>query len=524
MKAAPTYYLNIGEIIVCAESSIISTVLGSCVSVCLYSKNSRMGGMIHFAHPRMASHYGQNNDFRYGETAIPVLIRELQKTSGEPANHFVAKIVGGASETGGVRISYDIGAENVKIARKILAEYGIKIIGEDIGGFSGRKVLYHTATNRLLVAKLTKQTPFDRSNAVKPTAEKHELKSEAISLSPRKRKVLIVDDSKTIRTLLHKILSEDSCFEIVGMAGDVFEAEKLIAKERPDVITLDIHMPGMTGVEWLAKLLPANPIPVVMISSLQFQEGNEVFRALELGAVDYIQKPSLADLPIVGPIIREKVKEASFARVQTQISRIEVAVQGEIDFRKVLAIGASTGGTEALKAVLVSLPAQIPPTVIVQHIPPVFSKAFADRLNSLCSFEVKEAEDGDELRPSRVLIAPGGKQMKADRTARGLCVRVTDDPPVNRHKPSVDYLFESVASVIGKNSVGVILTGMGADGARGLLEMKRRGAQTIGQDEKTSVVYGMPKVAFELGAVETVAPLNEIPRVILNKLARQKSA
>jgi two-component system chemotaxis response regulator CheB len=201
-----------------------------------------------------------------------------------------------------------------------------------------------------------------------------------------------------------------------------------------------------------------------------------------------------------------------------------IPVNGDVDVRKVLAMGASTGGTEALRSVMLLLPARIPPTVIVQHIPPVFSKAFAERLNQLCPFEVKEAEDGDELRPSRVLIAPGGKQMKIQQTAKGLSVRVTDDAPMNLHKPSIDYLFHSVASVAGKNSIGVILTGMGGDGAQGLLEMRKKGAKTLAQDEQSSVVYGMPKVAFEMGAVEKVVSLDEVATEILNILSMKKAA
>jgi two-component system chemotaxis response regulator CheB len=193
------------------------------------------------------------------------------------------------------------------------------------------------------------------------------------------------------------------------------------------------------------------------------------------------------------------------------------------DLRTIIAIGSSTGGTEALKKVLCALPERIPPVVIAQHIPAVYSKAFADRMNSICPFEVKEAEDGDEVKASRVLIAPGGKQMKVAQSSRGLCVRVTDDAPVNRHKPSVDYLFHSVASVIGSKAIGVILTGMGADGSKGLLEMKRKGARTIAQDEESSVVYGMPKMAFEIGAADKVVSLSEIPRQIV-KLLEKKAA
>jgi len=501
----PLYHLHIGELLLCPQEAVISTVLGSCVSVCLFSKHHAIGGMIHYAHPKPLSSYGQNEDFRYGTLAIPALIQELCAAVGARPQDLAAKIAGGASETDGVHKNFDVGLENIRIAQELLAKHKIPILGKSGGGASGRKVLFHVPSGRLQVALLS-GTP---------------------KVPSRPRKVLIVDDSRTIRELLQRVLKEDPELQIIGVAGDAREAEAMVRAHRPDVITLDIHMPHMTGVEWLERLLPEHSIPVVMISSLQLQEGNEVFRALELGAVDYIQKPTLGELPTVGPLIREKVKEAAGAKVLRRSSSPQKprrGFAGELDLRKVLAIGASTGGTEALKEVLQALPEKIPPTVIVQHIPPVFSKAFAERLNSLCPFEVKEAEDGDELKPCRVLIAPGGRQMKVQRSPQGLCVRITDDAPMSRHKPSVDYLFHSIASVVGKNSVGVILTGMGSDGAQGLLAMKKQGARTIAQDEDSCVVYGMPRVAYEIGAAESVCPLPQIAEQILTTLTVRRIA
>lgn len=498
---APLHHLNIGEIIISSEPAVISTVLGSCISVCLYHPQLRIGGMIHYAHPRVLEGEG---DFRYGTMAIQTLVEELEKLSNAPIKQFKAKVVGGASDVDGEKFTLNVGEQNVAIAEDMLKKFGIAIVGRDTGGKRGRKVLFHTHTGELQVAWLGSGAGKDL----------------------QKRKVLIVDDSKVIRDLISHVLNESEDFEIIGLAANTSEAEKILAKQMPDVITLDIHMPGLTGVEWLARLLPRNPIPVVMISSLRFEEGNEVFRALELGAVDYIQKPSLNELPAVGPLIRDKVKAASFAKVQMEKEPAKVAAisDAQIDLNKILVIGASTGGTEAIKTVVTALPASIPPTLIVQHIPPVFSKAFAERLQSLCPFEVKEAQNGDELRESRVLIAPGGKQMKIVRTPTGYCVRITDDLPVNRHKPSVDFLFHSVAELIGSETVGVILTGMGADGAKGLLEIRKSGAKTIAQDEKTSVVFGMPKAAIELGAVERVVPLGRIAHEIVNALSIRKAA
>lgn len=480
----PVHHLGIGEIIVSPEPIVISTVLGSCVSVCLFSPGARMGGMIHFANAT-----GPAGDYRYGDSAVPALVEALERLTGKTG--FQAKLVGGAHEIGGARSQYEIGRANVQLARDLLAKQGIPIIGEDVGGDAGRKVLFETATGRVRVARVG---------------------------APNRRRVLIVDDSRTIQTLLRRILGEDPELEVVGVAGDANEAAALLPRLKPDVLTLDVHMPGLTGVQWLEKLLPVNPLPVVMITSMQLQEGNEVFRALELGAIDYVQKPSMGELSEAGRRIREVVKAASRARVVTLGARTAAPVAGRWDANRILAIGASTGGTEAIRAVLTALPAEIPPTVIVQHIPPVFSRAYAERIDKLCPFDVKEAEDGDELRRSRVLIAPGGKQMKVERMGTKSIVRITDDAPVNRHKPSVNYLFRSLEP-FARDVTGVILTGMGDDGAEGLLRLRRAGSFTIGQDERSCVVYGMPKAAAELGALDLVESLEDIPRTLTRKAA-----
>lgn len=462
--------------------------------------------MIHYALPRSPEGVPAAEAFRYGDCAILCLIEELQALTGEPADRFAAKIVGGARDPKGVQAGVAAGPGNVEVARSLLLRHRIPIVGEDVGGSSGRRVIFYPDTGRLQVAFLR---PDENSTG-------------ATRSGPAR--VLIVDDSKVIRDLLRRVLQEDRELVVVGEAADPIEAQARLRETKPDVITLDVHMPKMTGVEWLERLMPTTPLPVVMISSLQMQDGNEVFRALELGAIDYIQKPSLAELPTAGQLIREKVKAAARAKVIRPTRPLGRAASADMDFETLLAIGASTGGTEALKSVLCALPDRIPPTLIVQHIPPVFSRAFAERINALCAFEVKEAEDGDEVRASRALIAPGGKQMRLQRGSGGWRVRITDDAPVNRHKPSVDYLFHSVAELVGAKAVGVILTGMGGDGAKGLLEMKKRGARTLAQDEQSCVVYGMPRAAYEIGAVERVASLEAMPKEILAALARKKAA
>ncbi|MFZ4402583.1 MAG: chemotaxis-specific protein-glutamate methyltransferase CheB [Pseudobdellovibrionaceae bacterium] len=338
----------------------------------------------------------------------------------------------------------------------------------------------------------------------------------------KKIKVLIVDDSKTIRQLLSSILSEDTKIDVVALAEKPSEVEGLILKYQPDVITLDIHMPEMDGVTLLKKIMPKYKIPTIMISSISKEEGPQVLNALEAGAVDYIQKPSMKDLDIAKLKIIESVKMASQAKViEIFEPTITKHASAELDFNKMIVIGSSTGGTEALRVILQSLPERIPPILIVQHIPAVFSTALAHRLDTLCEFEVREAVDGDIPRPGLVLIAPGGKQMGLSKKGSELKISVNDTEPVNRHKPSVDYLFHQVADLKLKNIIGCILTGMGADGAKGLLQLRNNGARTIAQDKNSCVVFGMPREAIELGAAEFISPLNRIAEKLIELSKKQ---
>lgn len=355
--------------------------------------------------------------------------------------------------------------------------------------------------------------------------EANRMSAESAPSAGRKKRVLIVDDSQTIRDLLKRILNMAPDLEVVGSLADPLKVEAAIRELKPDVMTLDIHMPGRDGCEVLRQIMPRTPIPTVMISSISKEEGTQVLEALELGAVDYVQKPSLHELDQMIPVIQEKVRTAANARMQRKTARPaghSAARLGPLNLTQeapiYIAIGSSTGGTETLREILTQLPADIPPILIVQHIPAVFSQAFARRLAELCPFEVKEAEDRDDVRPGRVLIAPGGLQMKVEsagtRAQPNFVVRITEDPAVNRHRPSVDYLFDSVADLMGDRAIGAILTGMGADGARGLLRMRQRGARTLAQDEATSVVYGMPREAAKMGAAEKIVALPDIPEAL----------
>jgi two-component system chemotaxis response regulator CheB len=340
-------------------------------------------------------------------------------------------------------------------------------------------------------------------------------------------KVLIVDDSALMRQLLTQIINSDPELEVVGTAGDPFAARDKIKALSPDVLTLDIEMPRMDGLTFLEKLMRGHPMPVVMISSLTDNGADTTLRALSLGAVDYISKPRLdvsnGTVEQAEEIVA-KVKAAAKARIRLQDAPAPASVASTgrtYQFsatHKVVAIGASTGGTEALKDLLSPLPADFPGIVIVQHMPEAFTRQFAKRLDSLCKIRVKEAQDGDRILPGHALLAPGGHHMTVVRRGMEYAVHVYRGERVNRHLPSVDVLFSSCAQSMGKNALGVLLTGMGADGARGLLEMRQASAFTIAQDESTSVVFGMPKEAILLDAVDQVLPLGRIAGSLLQRL------
>ena len=332
-------------------------------------------------------------------------------------------------------------------------------------------------------------------------------------------RVLVVDDSAVVRRVLSDALSAAAGIEVVGTAVDPYAAREKIASLRPDVLTLDIEMPRMDGLTFLEKLMAAHPMPVVVVSSLTPVSSPMAFRALELGAVGVVCKPgSQFSIPDVARDIVHQVRAAFLARVKTPLPRVRrevVAKAAEGTFvttRKLLAIGASTGGPRAIEDVLSALPPAGPGTVIVQHMPAQFTAEFAKRLNGICAMRVAEATDGEEVLAGKALIAPGGRHMLLQRVGATYVVRLKDMPAVNHHRPSVDVMMHSVAKAAGANAVGVILTGMGADGAKGLLAMREAGAYTIAQDEETSIVFGMPKEAAAVGGASDVLPLDKIAR------------
>lgn len=335
--------------------------------------------------------------------------------------------------------------------------------------------------------------------------------------APKKVKVLVIDDSLVFREAVARGISGDRGIEVVGTASNPFEARDKIIELEPDVLTLDIEMPKMNGIEFLKRLMPQYPMPVVVVSALS----NNVFEALNAGAVDFVAKPNRSDLGSLDVFINElivKIKIASMASVgvhKNQNIKSQKSKSNTINSKNIIiAIGASTGGTEAIVDIIHSLPKETPGIVIVQHMPPVFTRMYSERLNACCKMEVKEAENGDVVIPGRVLIAPGNFHMRVNKKENSYVVECFKGEKVNGHRPSVDVLFNSIADKVGASAIGIILTGMGYDGAKGLLRMKQKGAITIGQDQKSCVVYGMPKVAYDIGAVSEQIPLKNIPQKI----------
>jgi len=344
-------------------------------------------------------------------------------------------------------------------------------------------------------------------------------------------KVLIVDDSALMRQMLSEIIGGYDDFEVVGAAHDPYIAREKIKALNPDVLTLDVEMPRMDGLTFLKNLMRLRPMPVVMVSSLTKKDAETTLRALELGAVDFVTKPAAQtpeDLARYGEMIVEKLRAAASAgspRVRGERDRPRLPsspVQSAFRSGQLVAIGASTGGTEALRDVLTQLPDTFPPVMVVQHMPEMFTKMFAKRLDGLCRITVTEARQGERIRPGHAYIAPGDMHMRLAREGDYFAVALDQDPPVNRHRPAVDVLFHSIAEIAGKTSVGVILTGMGADGKSGIRALKEAGARTLAQDRDSCVVFGMPKAAIDTGCVDAVVPIGQMADEILRSVAVTK--
>ncbi len=347
-----------------------------------------------------------------------------------------------------------------------------------------------------------------------------------------KTKVLIVDDSALIRSVMREIVDSQPDMEVIGVAPDPLVAREMIRERNPDVLTLDVEMPKMDGLDFLERLMRLRPMPVVMVSSLTERGSETALRALELGAVDVVAKPKMAiqsGMREYAELIADKIRAASRARVQARarpasapaLSQPLPALRNPLSSsEKLIIIGASTGGTEAIREFLQQMPSDCPGILIVQHMPEGFTRSFAQRLDSLCRISVREAEGGERVLPGHAYLAPGHSHLQLAKSGANYVTKLDQGPPVNRHRPSVDVLFASAAQHAGKNALGVILTGMGKDGAAGMLTMREAGAVNFAQDEASCIVYGMPREAVAVGAVHEVAPLAQLPARVLEQLAR----
>lgn len=349
----------------------------------------------------------------------------------------------------------------------------------------------------------------------------------------KKIRVIVVDDSALVRSLLAEIINRQRDMECIGTANDPLVAREMIREMNPDVITLDVEMPRMDGIDFLGRLMRLRPMPVVMISTLTERGAEVTMKALELGAVDFVAKPRVglaSGLNELAAQIVDKIRVAAVARVHRVAAPAfagsagapapapSSVLLGRLSTEKIIAIGASTGGTEAIREVLVQMPPDSPAIVITQHMPPGFTTSFAARLNTLCQITVKEAANGERILPGHAYIAPGGMQFHITRSGANYVAVVDDGPPVNRHKPSVEVLFKSVAAVAGRNAFGVMLTGMGGDGAVAMREMRDAGSYNYVQDEASCIVFGMPREAIAHGAADEVLPLNQIAGALVTRL------
>lgn len=517
--------ISAGEVVFSDAPADIRSVAGSCIVVCVYDTRHKVGGACHYALEHDKPEGSERPDEYFAPGAFKRLLKYFKSYGSQPRDLMV-KVVGGAKLTG--QEKENIGKLNAIAAKRICEKFGLKVAATSVGGTVGKKVRFLTDTGELFVmANAVNEVADSVAQKVSPKVDPAPL-NRAAKIKEKKQlklpiRVMIVDDSIVIQKIFEKVFGGDERFEVVGVAPDPYAAEDLLKTRKIDLMTLDLHMPKMDGLTYLGNLMKSPKFPVIVVSGIGNENGEAALKATELGAVDFVAKPSGSQMAGFSEVLLEK----SIAAAHVNLKKVGIHApsaghsgrSGNIvtgmDQNLPILIGSSTGGTVALTELLTQLPANIPPIAIVQHIPPHFSSLFAKRLNQLCAFEVKEAENGDVLKPGLCLIAPGDTQMAIKKDFK---VDINDDEPVNRHKPSVDYMFNTAAPLVKDNAIGIILTGMGKDGAKGLLKLREQGCHTIGQSQESCVVYGMPKEAFEIGACDDVLDLDKIPAELVNLL------
>ena len=482
--------------------SVLKTKVKSSIAITIWDQVRKHGGMCICSNSCKDGFIG--------------LLREL-KQKGSLQKDLQIKMIGGAYTNKQTK-NPSVGKKNIEFAEQLLLSFGLSIASMSVGGECSRKVQFNTETGRVMFMT----QPYQ----IKESFQEPNKKASKLI------KVLIVDDSKTIRTLIEAALSAKPDFKVIGKAKDPIQAMELIDKEKPDVITLDIKMPRMDGITFIKQYISKNFFPVVILSSLSQDELQPTLEALSSGAFHYLEKPKCSfEVMHFKEELRRTVFHANKHHLKGTYpidhktpKKNKILLNSHQCKGSLLTIGASTGGVQAMERVIQHFSEQIPPTFCILHIPAAFSSALADRWNEQYPFQVKEAVDKMAVEAGMLVIAPGSKHMQVKEARNGdLFVRLTDDPPINRFKPSIDYSFSSI-NKLNRHIIAVLLTGMGADGAKGLLDLKKNGAHTIAQDKESSAVYGMPKVAAELGAADLILPIDEICLAIEKKLKILKKA
>ncbi len=492
------------------DPSIFYTVVGVCIAVCIWDKVKKSGGMCHYRLPEEIDGVdapADNND--YGEKAILNLLKKF-KHSGSKISHLQARILGGGQlHYGDYMEKQRIGERNIDIAMEVLSKFAIPIIGKSIGGDIGRHIRFNTRNGQLNFREVRECVNFP-DQTFEQVSHAH----------PDKISVLVIDNATHSRKRLKRLIERDSDFSVMADVENIAKAEELIKKHQPDVITLDVNTKTPDWLAFISRYMREHIIPTVIVSSKQDTVNDDVFSALKLGVFDLVDQVSLET-------IHATLKDAYQSKEQIELARaLSLEIKSEnIEFsenyceKPLVVIGSSTGGVSALETIVRQLPENTPPICVVQHIAEVFSASLAEQLDNMSKVKVMEAIDGIEVENNHVYIAKGGRHMKLVQIDGGkLILRLVDEPLRNGFKPSVDYLFESVKKINGYTTVAVLLTGMGKDGAQGMLDLKLKGVYTLAQNEATSVVYGMAKVASEMGAVCETCPIEMIARAMLKPL------